>query len=77
MLWVAIEDADTHETSEFVQATEEQVLDLMDVHKADMHNATRFSLQDVDGGRHIVYCGVTYKGGFGYNILAAKKYLDA
>lgn len=76
MIWVAIEDAGTHERSEFVQATEEQVLDLMDVHKADMNNATRFCLQDVEGDRHIVYYGVTYKGGVGYNILAAKKYLE-
>lgn len=71
MVWVAIKDTDTCEVSEFVQATEEQVLDLMDAHRADKHDATRFCLQDVEGGRHIVYRGIAYKGRFGYNILVA------
>ena len=77
MIWVAIEDANTREVTEFVQATEEQVLTLMDVHKADTRDAMRFCLRDTEGGSPVVYDGVTYKGGFGYNILVAKKYLDA
>lgn len=76
MIWVAIEDAGTHEQSEFVQATEEQVLNLMDVHKADTRDAVRFCLHDVEGDSHVVYMGITYKGGLGYNILAARKYLE-
>ena len=68
MIWVAIEDADTHEVTEFEQVTEEQVFYLMDGYRVDKHDATRFRLQDEGEGRHIVYEGVTYKGGFGYNL---------
>lgn len=76
MIWVAIEDADTNEMTEFVPATEEQVLYLMDAHKADTRNAMRFCRQVVEGGSRVVYKGITYKGMFGYNILAAKNYVE-
>lgn len=76
MIWVAIEDADTYEVSEFERATEKQVLGLMDGYRVDEHDATRFRLQDVEDGRHVVYEGVTYKGGFGYNLWVASKYVD-
>ena len=76
MLWVAIEDADTHEVSEFKPATEKQVLYLMDGYRVDKHDATRFRLQDEEGDRHVVYEGVTYKGGFGYNLWVARKFLE-
>ena len=76
MLWVAIEDADTHEVTEFERATEKQVLYLMDGYRVDKHDATRFRLQDEENGRHIVYEGVTYKGGFGYNLWVASKYVE-
>lgn len=42
----------------------------------DKHDVTRFRLQDEEDGRHIVYEGVTYKGGFGYNLLVASKYVE-
>lgn len=76
MVWMAIEDADTHEVSEFERVTEEQVLCLMDGYRVDKHDTTRFRLQDMEGGKHIVYEGVTYKGGFGYNLWVARKYLE-
>ena len=76
MIWVAIEDADTHEVSEFEQVTEEKVLYLMDDYRVDKHDVTRFRLQDEEEGRHIVYEGVTYKGGFGYNLWVARKFLE-
>ena len=76
MIWVAIEDADTHEVSEFERATEEQVLYLMDGYRVDTHAATRVRVQDMEDGCNIVYDGVTYRGGFGYNLLVARKYRE-
>ena len=76
MIWVAIENADTHKVSEFEQTTEEHVSYLMDDFRVDTSNPTRFRLQDVEDGHHIVYEGVTYKGGSGYNLLVASKYVE-
>lgn len=76
MIWVAIEDADTHEVTEFERATEKQVLYLMDGYRVDKHDATRFRLQDEEDGKRVVYEGVTYKGGFGYNLWVASKYVE-
>ena len=76
MVWVAIEDVDTHEVTDFEEATEEQVLYLMDGYRVDKHDATRVRVQDVEDGHNIVYEGVTYRGGFGYNLLVACKYLE-
>lgn len=76
MVWVAVEDADTCEVSEFEQATEEQVRYLMDGYRVDKHDATGFRLQDVESGANVVYDGIAYKGGFGYNIWVASKYVE-
>lgn len=76
MIWVAIEDADTHEVTEFEEATEEKVLRLMDGYRVDKHNPTRVRVQDTEGGHNIVYEGVVYKGGFGYNLWVARKYRE-
>ena len=76
MIWVAIEDTDTYEVSDFEQATEEQVDYLMDGYKVDKHDVTRFRLRDVEGGRRVVYRGLAYKGGFGYNLWIAHKYVE-
>lgn len=76
MLWIAIEDTDTHEVSEFEQATEKQVLYILDGYKVNMNDSTKFRMQDTENGKNIVYDGVTYKGGFGYNILVARKFLE-
>ena len=76
MIWVAIEDTDTHEVSEFERVTEAKVLYLMDGYRVDKHNATRVRVQDTEDGHNIVYEGVTYTGGFGYNLLVARKYLE-
>ena len=76
MSWVAIEDADTHDVSEFERATEEQVHYLMDGYRVDRHNPTRVRVQDTEDGRHIVYDGVIYRGGFGYNLWVARKYRE-
>ena len=76
MMWVAIEDADTHEVSEFEETTEEQVLHLMAGYRADTSNPTRVRLQDVEDGVGIVYDGVAYKGGFGFDLWVARKYRE-
>ena len=76
MIWVAIEDADTHEVTEFEKVAENKVLHLMDGYRVDKHDAMRFQLQDTEGGAHIIYEGVTYKGGFGYNLWVASKYVE-
>lgn len=74
MLWVAIEDADTHEVSEFEQAAEELVPRLMDDYRVDTSNPTRYRLHDEEDGHHVVYEGVIYKGGFGFDLWVARKY---
>ena len=76
MLWVATEDASTCEISEFEEATEKEVLDLMEGYKVDTSNPTKFRMGESENGRHIVYEGVTYKGGFGYNLWVARKFLE-
>ena len=76
MIWVAIEDVDTHEVSDFEEATEEQVHYLVDGYRVDKHDATGVRVQDVEDGRHIVYDGVIYRGGFGYNLWVARKYRE-
>ena len=76
MIWVAIEDTDTHEVTEFERVSEKTVQYLMNGYKVDTHDATRFRVQDVEDGRNVVYEGVTYKGGFGYNLWVASKYVE-
>ena len=76
MIWLAIEDADTHEVSEFEAATEEQVHYLMYGYRVGKHDVTKVRVQDTEDGRNIVYDGVTYRGGFGYNLLVAHKYME-
>ena len=76
MIWVAVEDATTHEISEFERVTEEYVLRLMDGYKVDKHYVTRVHVQDTEDGHNIVYEGVTYRGGVGYNLLVARKYRE-
>ena len=75
-MWIALEDADTCEVTEFEEVTEEQVHYLMDGYRVDRHNPTRVRVQDTEDGRHIVYDGVIYRGGFGYNPWVVHKYLE-
>ena len=76
MIWVAVEDADTYEVSEFEKVTEKKVLYLMDGYRVDTNDPTKFRMQDTENGKNIVYEGVTYKGGFGYNLLVARKFIE-
>lgn len=76
MIWVAIEDAETYEISGFERETEKQVLYLMDGYRVNKHDAKRFRLHDIEDGVNVVYEGVTYKGGFGYNLWVASKYVE-
>lgn len=76
MVWVAIEDADTYEVSEFEETTEEQALCLMDDYRVNKHDAVKFCVRDVEDGRNVVYEGVTYKGGFGFDLWVASKYVE-
>lgn len=75
MFWVAIEDADTHEVSEFEAADEETVLDLMDGYRVK-HVCERVCVHDTEDGRDVVYKGVIYKGGFGFDLWVAHKYVE-
>lgn len=70
-MWVAIEDADTCEISDFEYASEKDVLYLLDGYKVDMTHPTKFRVRD----EHVIYDGVIYKGGFGYNLWVASKYV--
>lgn len=76
MIWVAIEDANTHEVTEFEKVTEKKLLYLIDGYRVDKNNGAKFRVQDIENGQHIVYLGITYKGGFGYNLLVASKYME-
>lgn len=76
MLWVAIDDADTNEVTEFEPVTAEDVRCLMDDYRVDEHDVTRFRVQDVEDGHRVVYKGTIYKGGFGYNLWVANKYVE-
>lgn len=71
MVWVAIEAADTYEISDFKKVSEEQVPYLMAEYRVDKHDAVRFHLQDEECD--VVYEGIVYKGGFGYNLWVASK----
>lgn len=76
MKWIATEDVETCEVTEFEAAEETEVLWLMDGYKVDTSNPEGFCLHDTEDGQHIVYDGVIYKGGFGYNLWVANKYLE-
>ena len=76
MFWVCIEDADTHDVSEFEPADEMDVLWLMDGYKVDTSNPETFRVCDVEAGHHVVYVGVVYRGGFGVNLWVARKYRE-
>ena len=76
MFWIAIEDTDTHEASSFEKVTEKKLLYILDGYRVDKHDSTRFRLQDEEEGRHVIYKGIKYKGGFGYNIWVARKYRE-
>ena len=76
MIWVAIEEAETYEVSEFEKVTEKKVLCLMDGYRVSRNDFTKFRVQDTENGKRVVYEGVTYKGGFGYNLWVASKFLE-
>ena len=76
MVWVAIEDADTHEVTEFAQVDETDALYLMDGYRVDKCNPEQIRVQDTEDGHHIVYDSVIYRGGFGYNLWVARKYRE-
>ena len=76
MFWIAIEDADTHEVSEFEKVTEKELLYILDGYRVDKNNPTNFSMQDMENGKRVIYKGGAYKGGFGYNIWVARKYRE-
>lgn len=76
MIWVAVEDTGTCEVSEFEPVSEDQVRYLMDGYKVDKHDVARVRLQDTEGGSHVIYKGLAYKGGFGYNLWVAHKYVE-
>ena len=76
MFWVAIEDADTYEVSEFEKVTEKKLLYILDGYRVDKDNPTNFSKHDIENGKRVIYEGGVYKGGFGYNLWIARKFLE-
>ena len=74
--WVATEDTDTCEVTAVERADDTDVLYLMDGYKIDPCSPEHIRVQDTEGGHNIVYEGVVYKGGFGYNLWVARKYLE-
>ena len=76
MFWVATEDADTCEVTEFEKAEEMEVLYLMDGYKVDTSNPEKFRMQDTENGKNIIYEVVTYRGCFGYNLWVARKFVE-
>ena len=48
----------------------------MEGYREDKRNPTRVRVQDVEDGCNIVYEGVTYRGGFGYNLWVARKFRE-
>ena len=76
MFWIAIEDTDTHEVSEFENVTEKQVLYILEGYRVDKNNPTNFSMQDTENGKRVIYEGGVYKGEFGYNLWVARKFLE-
>ena len=74
--WVATEDTDTCEVTAFERADDTDVLYLMDWYKIDPCSPDHIHVRDVEDGQHVVYDGVTYRGGFGCNLWVAHKYLE-
>ena len=76
MFWIAIEDSNTYEVSEFEPATEKEIIYLMDGYRVDKNNPTNFSMQNTENGKRVIYEGGAYKGELGYNILVARKFIE-
>ena len=74
MFWIAVEE-DCY-LSDFEKVTESKVVYLMDRYKVDKNNPEKFHMQDTENGKNVTYEGVIYKGGFGYNLWVASKYLE-
>ena len=74
--WVAIEDRDTCEISEFEEAEEKDVQYLMAGYRADLCHPAQVRVRDTDteSGHNVVYDGVIYRGEFGYNLWVMHKY---
>ena len=74
--WVAVEDSDTNEVSEFEEVTIKKVLYLMSGYMVDRNTTSQIRVQDTtEDGRKVIYDGALYKGGFGYNLWVTRKYL--
>ena len=76
MLWVAIEDSETHEVSEFEKVTEKKIIYLMNGYMVDKENPIDFSVRSAENEKRVIYEGGVYKGGFGYNLWVASKYVE-
>ena len=74
MYWVATEDVVTCEVTDFEEVDAAGVLYLMDGYKVDLCNPEHTRVQDVEDGQRIVYDGVIYMGGFGFNLWVMHKY---
>ena len=74
--WVATEDTDTHEVTAFERADDTDVLCLIDWYKIDPCSPEHIRVRDVEDGHNVVYDGVIYRGGFGYNVWVTRKYLE-
>ena len=72
--WVAVEDSDTNEVSEFEEVTIKKVLYLMNGYMVDRNTTSQIRVQDTtEDGRKVIYDGARYKGGFGYNLWVTSR----
>ena len=74
--WVAVEDASTCEVEDFGEVEEKDVLYLMAGYKVDLCRPAQVRVRDTEDGHSVIYDGVVYKGGFGYNLWVTRKYRE-
>ena len=74
--WIAVEDSSTCEVDEFGEVEEKDVFYLMEGYKVDLCHPEHARVRDTEDGNRVVYDGVIYKGGFGYNLWVTHKYIE-
>ena len=73
--WVAVEDTSTAELGDFGEVAAEDVQYLMAGYMVDLCRPAQIHMRDADD-HNVVYDGVVYTGGFGYNLWVARKYRE-
>ena len=74
--WIAVEEASTCEVDDFGEAEEKDVFYLMEGYKVDLCHPEHVRVPHTEDGHRVVYDGVIYRGGFGYDLLVTRKYQE-